>query len=243
MGLQGVGAVLQRVLLFHPLPRQLPGLPHRHEAGPERARHRPAQDEPSGFDAHDVGHSAVGERLGHRRDHVVQQRRVREDRGDVLEDDPGLGVVLDRSECFPDPAFQGRRVCSSDVEAPLGDRLVHVVLPLHSLHLGVRRPGPEQLLQPGERVRRPATGDDLDPSVRQVPRVALQGRARGRAGPRTSGTRLPAPRPRPGTACVTPAGSSGRGASPPRWASPRCAMMARITRLKFSRTVGMLPKK
>ena len=57
VALERVGPVLQRVLLGHPFPRELPRLPERDEARSKRGRHCPAEDEPSGLDPDDVGHS------------------------------------------------------------------------------------------------------------------------------------------------------------------------------------------
>src|SRR5262249_50044973 len=55
--LDGIDAVLERVLLTDRLPRQLALLAHRDEAAAQAVGHRAAQDEAAGLDAGDRVHS------------------------------------------------------------------------------------------------------------------------------------------------------------------------------------------
>ena len=86
--LERVEAVLERVLGADRAPRELPGLARRDEAAAEPVGERRAEDEAARLRAqHEVGLAGLGERR-ELLDGLVQRLRVREQRHDVLEDDP-----------------------------------------------------------------------------------------------------------------------------------------------------------
>ncbi len=197
-----------------------PGFRSGHEARPKRGRHCPAEDEPPGLDPDDVGDSASGERLRHSRDHVVQERGVTQDRRDVLEDDPGLGVVLDGPERVADP-------CSSVMVAFIGCR--------SSWRKRSRPRRPVAPAAPPARGRAPPAA--APPAGRAPPRrppaATTSTRPSGRFlayPPRPSAARVPGDEPAEPHALhlpetrnrvVTPAGSASPGAPRPRSAAPR----------------------
>ena len=115
------------------------------------------------------------------------------------------------------------------------------VFPFYSFYLSVGRPRPEQCLQAVETCRICGGGHHLDPAVRQIAREP------GEPQPASVPRDVPAkPDPLHYPRHQDPAGHAGRRRA--RIASAtigmtEIAMIARITRVKFFRTTGMLPKK
>src|SRR5918996_1643695 len=101
--LEGLGAVLELVGLGLGLPRELPGLPDRHEPGPEVIRHRRGQDEAAGLDPHDLVDGPPAEVDHDHVDHRGERHLVGQQRGDVLERDPLMREVGDLADQGLDP--------------------------------------------------------------------------------------------------------------------------------------------
>src|SRR5579864_4913337 len=129
----------------------------------------------------------------------------------------------------------------SDVEPAASNRGGGQVGDLESRHVRARRALAEQRLQLVERLVR-ARRHDLHPPIRQVLRPAAQPEARG----------VPVDEPAKADALHLPADDVAAGHAPARRQARNAstaagmreiAMIARITRLKFSRTTGRLPKK
>src|ERR687891_19080 len=93
--LEGLGAVLELVGLGLGLPRELPGLPDRHEPGPEVVRHGRGQDEAAGLDPHDLVDGPPAEVDHDHVDHRGERHLVGQQGRDVLERNPFLGEVGD----------------------------------------------------------------------------------------------------------------------------------------------------
>ena len=106
----------------------------------------------------------------------------------------------------------------------------------------MRRPLPESPLQLLERLLVRSLGDDLDPAVGEIPRVAAQAEGPGvaRDEPAESNALHV-------TRDEESAGHAGRlrraFTASNTIGMTESAMIARITSVKFSRTTGMLPKK
>ena len=96
--LEGVGAVLERVLDGQRLGRQLAQLADRHEARVQLVRHRRREDEPARLHAHDDVDLLVAVRLEHQVDRLLVGRGVLEQRRDVVEQDAGLREVGDLAD-------------------------------------------------------------------------------------------------------------------------------------------------
>src|SRR5439155_20890967 len=88
--LERIDAVLEDVLDRLRVPRQLARLAHRNEAGADRARHRAAEDEATRLSGRNHVHLALARETGDLVDRIGQRLRVKEQRGDVAEDDVGL---------------------------------------------------------------------------------------------------------------------------------------------------------
>src|SRR5262249_59930646 len=73
--------------------------------------HRPAQDEAARLDARDLVDLHTGPRLHQFVDRATEGARIAEQRGDVAEHDPGLGIVRNAA-----------------------DRILEIVLELHAYH-------------------------------------------------------------------------------------------------------------
>src|SRR5918996_45467 len=101
--LEGLGAVLELIGLGLGLPRELPGLPDRHEPGPEVVRHRRGQDEAAGLDPHDLVDGPPAEVDHDHVDHRGERHLVGQEGRDVLERDPFLGEVGDVADQGLDP--------------------------------------------------------------------------------------------------------------------------------------------
>src|SRR5262249_47706843 len=84
-------AVLELVGHAVGLVRELAGLAHRDEARVQPRRERAAEDEAARLDAHDDVDVLADEALGEQIERDVEGARIREERRDVLEEDPGLG--------------------------------------------------------------------------------------------------------------------------------------------------------
>ena len=91
--LQGVGAVLQIVGDADAFGGQLLRLAHRHEAGAERVGERRGEDEAAGFDAEDDIDLRIAVVVLQAVDDAAKSVRVLEQRGDVVEENAGLGEV------------------------------------------------------------------------------------------------------------------------------------------------------
>ena len=106
----------------------------------------------------------------------------------------------------------------------------------------MRGPVAEQRLQLRQGVARAAARDHFDPAVRQVPRVAAQSERAGMPGHEPA-----EPDALHQSGDEEPRGHAGRLRraliASIAMGMTESAMIARITRLKFSFTVGMLPKK
>jgi hypothetical protein len=95
MDLERIHAVLEDVLGGVRRPRQLAGLAHGDEAGADLVRHRPAEDEPACLGGRDDVDPPLARERRDLVDRLRERRRVQQQRGDVLEDDPGLWEVRD----------------------------------------------------------------------------------------------------------------------------------------------------
>ncbi len=93
MHLNGVDAVLQRIILAQRPPWQLALLAYWNEARAELVRHRAAEDESTRLDAGDFGDSGAEIRRGELVDSISKRRRIAEQSGDVAEQYPRFGVV------------------------------------------------------------------------------------------------------------------------------------------------------
>jgi len=95
-----VEAVLERIGDRHPLVRELALLADRHEAGGDLVRHRPAEDEAARLDAGDLVDLHAGPGLHQLVDGAAEGARIAQERGDVAEHDPGLGIVRNAADRF-----------------------------------------------------------------------------------------------------------------------------------------------
>src|SRR5580658_3605120 len=93
--LQGVGNAYGGVW-------QLALLADGHEAGRQLVRHRAAEDEAARLDAGHVGDTRARPRLDQLVDDRAEHPRIAQERGDVAEDDSGLGVIRDRADGVAD---------------------------------------------------------------------------------------------------------------------------------------------
>ena len=175
MGLERIGPVLQRVRFADAFPGQLAGLPRRYEPRAERGRHRPAQDEPAGLDADHVRDACSGNGAAIASTTCRNSGAVAQHRGDVLEQDPGLGVIRNRTKRTSHRC--GKRVGHWDVLVS-GSRsgtapARGVVADGHVVHPRAGRARAERLGEPGVALGVPAR-HHFHPAVRQVARVAGQ---------------------------------------------------------------------
>ena len=106
--LKGVDAVLQGVLDRDRLAGQPPRLPRRDEARAYARRYRAAEHESPRLRGNHVVDLAVGRPRREQRDRMLERRRVEEQRRDIPEDDPGLGVVRDVADVLPEVERPGR---------------------------------------------------------------------------------------------------------------------------------------
>jgi hypothetical protein len=99
--LDGIRAVLQGVVGTLRLPRQAAEFAHWHHADSERVGHRSAKNEPAALDTDDRVDIRVGPRQ--RVDRQPQRLPIAQQRGDVAEQDAGLGKIGDvpheRGQC------------------------------------------------------------------------------------------------------------------------------------------------
>ena len=195
----------------------LPGFRAGTNPAPSGGRHGPAEDEPAGLDADDVGHSVPRNGSAIASTTSRNSGPSREHRGDVLEDDPRLGVVGNRPQRVAAPgAPSGRRRSSSDVEAPRGTgrRSASSCAPPRPPGRGPAPPAAAPPAEPSAAVVA-ARRHHFDPAVGQVPRVAARGRAPRAC--RATNQRNPTP-------CTTP-DTRNRGSRRP--AAPRRAVPRR----------------
>ena len=96
--LEGVRAVLERVLDGDRLGRELAELADRHEAGVELVGHRRAEDEPARLHPDDDVDPHAGERLEHEVDGFLVCGGVLEQGRDVVEEDPWLREIGDLAD-------------------------------------------------------------------------------------------------------------------------------------------------
>ena len=99
--LEQVGAVLEDVLLALDLPRQLAGLAHRDEPGPQPIGHRSGEDEAPRLDAEHTVDLGGDEGAGQRVDRAGEGHGVVQHRGDVLERHSRLREVRDVADRGP----------------------------------------------------------------------------------------------------------------------------------------------
>src|SRR5215471_5166972 len=97
-----VEAVLERIGDRDPLVRQLALLADRHESGGHLMRHRAAQNKAARLDAGDLVDLHARPRLHQLVDGAAEGARIAEQRGDVAEDDAGLGIVGDAADRVPE---------------------------------------------------------------------------------------------------------------------------------------------
>src|SRR5688572_25973513 len=95
MDLDAVGAVLELVVVADGLGRQLALLADRHEAHAKLVGDRGADDEAARLDARDLADRLALVAFDDLVDRAAQSHRVLEQRGDVAEHDPLVGIVRD----------------------------------------------------------------------------------------------------------------------------------------------------
>ena len=101
MHLHLVEPVFQRIGDAHRGVRQLAFLADRHEAGRDLMRHRAAEDEAARLDAGDLVDLRSGPGMHEFVDRTAEGARIRQQRGDVAEQDALLGIVRDGADaCF-----------------------------------------------------------------------------------------------------------------------------------------------
>jgi hypothetical protein len=93
MHLESIHPVLERVLDRLGPGGQLARPARRDEAGSRASGHRAAEDEATRLRCHDDVDLQLAGVAGEQLDGVLQRRRVEQQRGDVLEDDPFRGKV------------------------------------------------------------------------------------------------------------------------------------------------------
>jgi hypothetical protein len=98
MDLHLVGAVFERIGHAHGLVRELALLADRDEAGRCLMRHRAADDEAARLDARHLVDLAARPGLHQLVDRAAERASVAEQRGDVAEHDPRLGIVRDGAD-------------------------------------------------------------------------------------------------------------------------------------------------
>jgi len=98
MDFEGVGAVLEVVADFGRGGGEFFGLADRDEAGVEAVGERGAEDEAAGFDAEDHVDVFADVVRGEGVDELGEAGFILEQRGDVVEEDAGLGEVGDRAD-------------------------------------------------------------------------------------------------------------------------------------------------
>src|SRR5262249_11305543 len=93
VNLETVRSVLEIVSALYRLRRQLPRLAHGRESGAQPIGDHRSENEPAALDADDQLDSVVFERQHHAVDCRAETDRILEQRGDVVEENPGLGEV------------------------------------------------------------------------------------------------------------------------------------------------------
>ena len=112
MNLECVVAVFEGVTLPDRVPRQLAGLSHRNEPGTNPGRHRTPDDETPRLDADHMADPVRAPRRRQFLDRAVESLCVPQQRGDVLEHDPGLRkirhIANKRTKFVHPPIVRGR---------------------------------------------------------------------------------------------------------------------------------------
>lgn len=101
MDSQGTGSVFQVVFHFETISRELAWFPNRHKSGSEPGRQSPAENEPSRLDPDNLCNPLTSILDGEIVRDLLKRRRVLQQRGDVVEEDSGLGEI----RYFPDEGF------------------------------------------------------------------------------------------------------------------------------------------
>src|SRR5262249_58446630 len=104
-----VDAVFERISDGDALVGQLALLADRHEAGRYLVRDRAAEDEAARLDAGDLVDLASRPGLHQLVDRAAEGARIAQQRRDVAEHDPGLGIVRDSADRSAQVVFDGRR--------------------------------------------------------------------------------------------------------------------------------------
>src|SRR5947209_970038 len=97
-----VAPVLELVLDFDGLARQLAELPHGDQARAELVGERTTEDEPARLDGDDDVHALFLVSACEHIDHVAERRAVLQEGGDVLEEDPFGRKILDVADLRPE---------------------------------------------------------------------------------------------------------------------------------------------
>ena len=97
MHLEGIGPVLERVILPDRLEGKFPGFSHGNESSLQTVGYRGRKDEAASFDPGDLGNAVVRIGLGHGINELGEGVTVSQHGCDVLEDDPWLREVGDVS--------------------------------------------------------------------------------------------------------------------------------------------------
>ena len=98
MHLDGIHAIFKRVVLTDGLAGQLAALADRHEADAERNGHRRPEDEAARLDAGHMGDAQAAMMRGGPLDRLAETHGILDQRGDVAEHDPRLGIVGDGAD-------------------------------------------------------------------------------------------------------------------------------------------------
>ena len=102
VNLDPVGAVFELVVGADGLKRQFPLLADRNEACVQVKRHRTCKDKPARLDTRHLVDTHVTERFDQALHGDAESHRVLQQRGDVAEHDPGLGVIGDGANAGSD---------------------------------------------------------------------------------------------------------------------------------------------
>ena len=93
VNLEGVRAVLEVVGFLNRFRRQFAGFPDRNEPGPDLLRDSRSENEAAAFDADDRIDSLSNVRCRQQIDGRLEAKRIAQQRGDVVEEDAGLGEI------------------------------------------------------------------------------------------------------------------------------------------------------
>ena len=195
---RAVGAVLEVVADARGFGGQLLGLAHGDEAGVQAVGERGAEDEAAGLDAEDEVDVLADVVRGQRVDELREAGLVLQQRGDVVEEDAGLGEVghgadeflerlainRNRHDLYHAPSISNGPSCAPSLSASSSSMTASTRLPREPL-----RKCNFQLLRAFGR----ACGDDFDVALRRCSSPSRAGQAPLLRDARTSGSRRPAP--------------------------------------------------